>query len=126
MTTPYKEDRWHDLESLLALVESAWFTEESPLTVHSKNYDGDTPLHTVVRWEDKRGVEVLIKAGADVNACGEDDYRPLHEAARHKQPEIVKLLLKAGASKEVKNAFDKTPLELARLHKYEDVIKLLV
>ena len=125
MATPYNDDRWHDLESLLALVESAWFTEESPLTVHSKNYDGDTPLHTVVRWEDTRGVEVLLKAGADVNASGEDDYRPLHEAASHNLPEIVKLLLQAGAMKEVKNAFGKTPLDLGKLHKYDDVIQLL-
>lgn len=125
MPTPYAADRWSDLESLLALIESAWFTEEHPLTVHSRNYDGDTPLHTTIVWEDFRAAEVLIQAGADVNACGEDNYRPLHTAVSFNQPKMVQLLLGAGAERNVHNGFDQTPLSLAKLLGHESIIQLL-
>lgn len=45
-------------------------------------------------------VQVLIAAGADLEATGTDGQTPLHLAAQKKHEHIVKMLLKAGAQLE--------------------------
>jgi ankyrin repeat protein len=122
---PKFRDRWHDLDSLLKLIQSAWFTDEQVLTVHSRNYDNDTPLHTVIVWGDAEAAALLIRSGADVNASGEHGRRPLHHAASFDRLEIAELLVKAEAQVNVQNQFGETPLDLASALKHEGVIKLL-
>jgi ankyrin repeat protein len=104
-------DRWNDLESLLALIESAWFTDEHPLTVHSRNYDSDTPLHTAITWGDLRATEVLILAGAELNALGEDGDTPLHHAIRMGEFKIARLLIAHGARQDIRNVEGKRPCD---------------
>jgi ankyrin repeat protein len=119
---------WHDLPSLLALIASAWIgaaAENAALTPASRNYDGDTPLHTVIVWGDARAAALLIDAGADIEACGEDDNRPLHLAAAFDQAEILALLLAAGAVAAVRNGFGQTPLDLAKALRHREIVALL-
>jgi ankyrin repeat protein len=70
---------------------------------------GDTPLHKMVEgylWQQKESVEILIAAGADVNALNFDGMTPLdnfltnHIAAPQEDKlffEFEKLLRKHGA-----------------------------
>lgn len=119
---------WHDLPSLLAQIAAAWIgaaAESGALTLASRNYDGDTPLHTVIVWGDARAAALLIAAGADIEACGEDDNRPLHLAAAFDQAEILALLLAAGAARTARNGFGQTPLDLAKALRHREIVALL-
>jgi serine/threonine-protein phosphatase 6 regulatory ankyrin repeat subunit A len=85
--------------------------------VNAKDKDGFTPLHHTA-WEGHKEVaELLIAAGADVNAKDFTLGRTLlHIAAREGHKEIVELLIAKGADV---NAMDKdgnTPLDSAIRH----------
>ena len=75
-----------------------------------------TPLHSAVAQEgaaDLRTVEVLLDAGAPVNATAEGGGTPLHSAAFNGDTAIVKALLDRGADPEARSGDGKTPLDLA-------------
>ena len=70
-----------------------------------------TPLHPAALYGHKEVVELLITAGADVNAKEKYEKTPLHHAAKAGYYEIVELLIAAGADVNVKNIAGKTPLD---------------
>ncbi|WP_405118171.1 ankyrin repeat domain-containing protein [Pseudomonas leptonychotis] len=80
-----------------------------PLTY--QNPDGDTCLHIAAQRGDIRSIELLIKAGLDVNKVGDMGCVPLHYASISGASEVVHMLIKNGASVEILNAFGKLPVE---------------
>lgn len=58
---------------------------------------GETPLHIVAIWGDVEAAKVLLDAGADIDALGEEDHTPLHEAIHQGHIEMVRLLVSRGA-----------------------------
>jgi len=62
--------------------------------VNAKDSRRWTPLHEATDWRHEEIVELLIAAGADVNAQTDDGLTPLGHAERH--PEIADLLRKHG------------------------------
>jgi ankyrin repeat protein len=76
-----------------------------PLTYRAP--DGDTCLHIAAHQGNLRAVELLIKAGLDINLQGDMGYTPLHYA---RTPEIVSVLLASGASTSIKNEFGQSPI----------------
>ena len=59
-------------------------------------------------------VQVLIDAGADVNAQGIDDGDTvLHQATRRNDVDVMRTLLKAGANADVYNWVGERPIEIA-------------
>lgn len=73
----------------------------------------DTLLHVAARWGREDLAELLIAAGADVEARNEIDHRPLHVAARYGRPSVVKLLLARGADVGASSWRVHTPLHAA-------------
>ena len=69
--------------------------------------DGDTCLHSAAFRGELRAVELLVKAGLDVNQPGDMGKTPLHYADT---PEIVAFLLANGARTDVVNLFVRSPL----------------
>jgi len=83
--------------------------------------DGDTLLHIAARRGDLKGVELLLKAGLDVNQPGDMGYTALHYAYwktnegayMEQKTHVIQLLLEHGASTEVRNAFGQLPMEVS-------------
>ncbi|MBL8921385.1 MAG: ankyrin repeat domain-containing protein [Myxococcaceae bacterium] len=87
--------------------------QKEPLLLNVKNVRGSTPLHLAAINPDPSAVEVLLAAGADVNAADEEGFTPLHMAAFHRQADYTLLLLEAGADVNAKTASGRTPLSMA-------------
>ena len=86
--------------------------ERCPL-IDSVGYDGDSPLHVLAWRNDLEGVQVLVEAGANVNAVGEMDETPLHIAVTQQNVLMTKALLQAGARDDVRCDFGDSPRERA-------------
>ncbi len=76
-----------------------------PLTYVSS--DGDSCLHIAAWVGDLRAVELLVKAGMDVNRLGDMEMTPLHCAGT---PEVAQFLLSHGADTNLVNLFGTSPV----------------
>ena len=61
---------------------------------------GKTALHAAAYQGHDEMVEVLVQAGADLEAAGNDGLTPMYLAAQQKHQSVVQALLKAGAQLE--------------------------
>ncbi len=75
--------------------------------------NGSQPLHMAARLGKADVCNLLMSAGADINAASKDGLTPLHEAAQHAQAEIIELLIAAGAACMAEDKQHKTPLSAA-------------
>ena len=96
--------------------------------VNARDKDGSTPLHCAT-WKGQQDVaDLLIKAGADVNAHNNNDHwgtTPLHAAAHANQAAIAQLLIDHGADVNAQDMNGRTPLFHTTFHKAKAVAKLL-
>jgi ankyrin repeat protein len=82
-----------------------------PLTYRAP--DDDSCLHIAIWRGDLRSVELLIKAGLDVNAIGDMSETPLHVAITQQSLPIIERLLRAGAKSDIRSEFGRTAAEMA-------------
>ena len=75
-----------------------------PLTYRAP--DNDNCLHIAAHRGDLRTVQLLVRAGLDVNRPGDMGYTPLHYAST---PEVFSFLVESGSSQLIKNEFGKIP-----------------
>lgn len=103
------------IEDVYRLCEktAAWYGEEI-INFCQRNFMEDTVLHTVCSWGELNPVEVLVRAGADVNAKGDQGATPLFNAVIGKSPEVVAFLLKAGADVNIANDYGRLVLDYAK------------
>ena len=80
--------------------------------------NGIQPLHMAARRGEADVCNLLISAGADVNAASTDGLTPVHEAAQHAQAEIIELLVAAGAACMAEDKQHRTPLSAALTTSY--------
>lgn len=94
---------------------------------NATDYSGDTPLLCACA-ADKRTVEILLNAKADVNTVDQFDHTPLHRAARFGNESVTKILIEAGADIRATNKDGKTPLHWATKCKEsnEEVVNILL
>ena len=90
-----------------------WFPDELLVAIDCRASDDDTPLHVLAWRNDVEGAEVLVAAGADINAIGDMGETPLHVALAKKSVEMAQLLLRAGANAEIRSEFGRTAQEEA-------------
>jgi ankyrin repeat protein len=74
-----------------------------PLTYVDSN--GDGLLHIAARLGDLRTVELLLKAGQDVNRRGDMGCTPLHYARGWGESDVAEFLLWKGADESIRNDF---------------------
>ncbi len=89
--------------------------------------DLDLSLHETAEWgRDPRMVELLVDAGAGVDAPDRDGWTPLMKAAAYNTPGMVKALLDKGADPEYATRFGWTPLHTAGWSDYAMNTKILL
>ncbi|KAL2903975.1 Ankyrin repeat domain-containing protein 2A [Bienertia sinuspersici] len=69
--------------------------------------------------------QVLLEAGAKVDALDKNKNTALHYAAGYGRKECVALLLENGAAVTLQNLDGKTPIDVAKLNNQHEVLKLL-
>jgi len=102
---------------------------KNPALLDVPNVRGATPLHLAAINPDPTAIEVLLAAGANVNAKDEEKFTPLHMAAFHRQADYALLLLEAGADAAAQTNTGRTPLlmaEKARADETAGVISLWI
>jgi ankyrin repeat protein len=118
----FKAAKFGDVATMRALLAA------DATLVAARDADASTPLHYAV-WKGHLDlVELLLAAGADVNAQNQNDHwgtTPLHAAAHANQKAIAALLLAHGADLEARDGNGKTPLDHTAFHKANATAKLL-
>ncbi|HJQ55418.1 MAG TPA: ankyrin repeat domain-containing protein [Vineibacter sp.] len=110
----YLQEKFRDL---LNWQSADMFEPIDPLTWVEPS--GDNLLHVAAMRADSSSVELLLKAGMEVNKPGDMGYTALHYAYWKKETDelmrerdaVIELLLKYGASTDVRNEFGRTPVE---------------
>jgi hypothetical protein len=108
------------------LAELPWgFEAAAELGPHTRSTSGDTPLHIAAIRGEVRAIELLLNAGAEIDASGENGFTPLHYAVEQVKLEAVRVLLARGASVEARNDFNETPRDIAELRNDQAIRALL-
>ena len=85
--------------------------------VNTRDKDENTPLMISADKGHLKVVELLIDAGADIDAVdGHLGYTSLMKAADKTRVRVAKLLVEKGADINAKSKYGRTALELARVH----------
>jgi len=106
--------RWTSLEELLLAISDNLVLEERAISVNEVGYDKDRPLHVGAIGNDVQAIEMLVAAGAEVDARGEFRLTPLYNAVAQGHVAAARRLLELGASPHTHGEWGCTPEELAR------------
>ena len=90
--------RWNSLEELFQVMDDSMLLFDSPVHVHSRDPDGDTPLHVTAVWGDVVAIAKLLRAGAEIDAIGDMSRTPLHQAIGQRHLAAAKVLVLSGAA----------------------------
>jgi len=85
----------------------------------------DTLLHIAAAIRALEDIDVLVSAGADMNAVGDLGYTPLHHAAMRGHIDTVKKLLELGADPSIKNEYGEDAIQAAEMGGHGEVVRIL-
>jgi len=128
---PYLGLRWITNAIDCGAPESVAWMLAKGVALDFRDSGGYTPVHSCLErdGEDRyRVLDMLLRAGAPVNAHGFNDWTPLHMAAAVDDRRAMRMLLEAGADRTIRTRIDDctTPEEEARLlgqHAAADFLK---
>ncbi|ORX59924.1 ankyrin [Piromyces finnis] len=95
------------------IIEVKRLLERYRISPNFKDSKGRTPLHFACSSGNEKIAELIIHAGANVNAIDLNQNTPLHLSVISNNYTCVALLLKAGANAHARDKSYKTPLDLA-------------
>lgn len=88
--------------------------------------DTTTPLLiSAIKQNDNKGIEELVREGADVNDKDIEGKTALHHAVLKKNVDVVAFLIDQGAELEARDIYGKSPLAYAKALKNKKIIRLL-
>ena len=103
-------DRENQKDECALLLIKAGAKVNTKTGIYIDGIGGHSPLHHAVAWHQKRAINALIAAGANVNAQDDSGGTPLHTAySCDANDEIVSALLDAGADKNLKDSEGRPP-----------------
>ena len=107
-------------------VETARSLLKQHVDVNTPQPDGATALHWATHWDDLDMVDLLIRAGANVNAVNELGVPPLSLACTNRNAAMTERLLGAGAHPDAALLTGETVLMTAARTGSVDVVKALL
>jgi len=136
---PFGKDRFIQRDWVTNAIDCGSFNSvkwmiDKGVELKFQDKEGNTPLHSCIyrRLPEKYEIlNLLIFAGADVNAYGINDYTPLHLATLKDDRKAIQILLSAGADASIRTRIDDfaTAEEEARIlghHKTANFLASLV
>ena len=100
-----------EMVNLLLSVNTA---EEIWVPIDEKTLEDEfTPLHYACLTNQPKMIEILIKAGADINCLSISHNTPLHYAVCKNYLDIVQLLIQNGVNVNITDNYMRTPLHWA-------------
>lgn len=115
----------NDLEAVKALIAKGADVMELDTRPQVAGRNGRRPLNWAAFDNRTDIIQVLIDAGADVNATNLSGFTPLHHAAESGSLEAAELLLKQGAKLELKAKNGYSPAEVAAIQDHRALVSLL-
>ena len=91
-----------------------------------RSEDGSTALLWTAHWNDLPTAELLVRAGADVNAANDLRMTPLVQSCTNGSAALVELLLNAGANPSTPVATGETPLMTCAKSGAVDAVRTLL
>ncbi|CAF4726902.1 unnamed protein product, partial [Rotaria socialis] len=85
--------------------------------VHART--GATALHVACAKGYLDVIDILLRAGANINSVDNDGWTPLHAAAHWDKHDVIKFLLERHADLDAKNFAGQTPLDVCDGVTYE-------
>jgi ankyrin repeat protein len=122
----FKAIKDNDLPKIEELLKPKLFGFLSSLTVNSKGYANDTPLHIAAESGRSSIAEYFIKHGAEIDIMNKNGETPLYLAAANGHTHLVRLLVASGAEINRKSGSGDTPLLVSLEKGYTDMAKALI
>jgi len=97
------------LSEILGILAGAFADNGEVFGLASRTEEGDTPLHMAIWGGHEDWVQILVDAGADVQAVGDRLETPLHVAARKGSVKMALVLVGADANPDAPAQADWTP-----------------
>jgi uncharacterized protein len=82
-------------------------------------------LHLAARTGAIEDIEILLGAGAEIDAIGDLGNTPLHQAAMSGQFASTRKLLDLGANRDVTNEYGQTASDVAELSGHDHIAEIL-
>ena len=122
-----KSKRRQSLAEVLIRTSKVMYPDQEPhlISVDARDVDGDTPLHKVALWGDRRATLLLLDEGAEIDVKGDMGCTPLYYAVMNKHVAVAKVLLEHGANPDHRSELGFTSRELASHSGHEGLTKLL-
>ncbi len=113
---------WGDVDRVKTILRAY------PAAANLKSADGFGPLGLACFFDHEWLVDVLLEAGADVNAASDNAFKvtPLHSASAISNLGIVRKLLEAGADVNARQDRGATALHSAAYNGRKDIVDLLL
>ncbi|XP_053335581.1 ankyrin repeat domain-containing protein 27 isoform X1 [Clarias gariepinus] len=96
------------------------------LGVNSSSTDGFMPLHVAALHGHTALISLLIRHGANINACNGQNATPLHLACQNSHTQVVRSLVECNAKLNKKDQYGNTPLIQACLKGHEEIVAVLL
>ncbi len=85
----------------------------------------NTPMHAAAEIGDDGCIDLLCRAGADLNIRNLEGRTPLHSAVLKRHTYSVATLISYGAHKTIRDKYAKTAIDYAKARDYQEIVTLL-
>ncbi len=122
----FKAIRDNDLEKIEELLRPRLFGLLSGLTVNSKGYANDTPLHIAAEAGRSKIAEYFVTHGAQIDTINKNGETPLYLASANGHTFLARFLVTAGANINGKSGSGDTALLISLERGHIDLAKVLI